>query len=118
MSSACLPRHPAVAHILFARRMRSERITLHLHDVRIVGTGMDGGHTYIHGKASYESHGTVDAWAYFDFEDRAKEEDFERRYRGGDLEVESASWDCYPSTGLSLHNIGWKNVGDDATSNA
>ena len=58
----------------------------------------DGGHTYIEGKAEHPPHGTVDAWAYFDFEDRPKEEDFERRYAGGDLEIRSDSWDYYPSS--------------------
>jgi hypothetical protein len=58
---------------------------------------MDGGHTYIWGKADYPPHGTVDAWAYFDFEDRPQEEEFERSYAGGDLEVESPSWQYFPN---------------------
>jgi len=98
--------------------MRSKPISVYLREVKILGTGMDGGHTYIEGKAEHPPHGTVDAWAYFDFEDRPKEEDFERRYAGGDLEIRSDSWDYYPSTGLSLHNITWKNVPEHATPKA
>ncbi len=94
--------------------MKTQPVTVVLPEVRILGTGMDGGHTYIFGRAEYPPHGTVDAYAYFDFEDRPKEADFEARYAGGDLEMHSPSWDYYPSTGLSLHNISWKNVGSVA----
>jgi len=96
--------------------MRTEPIRVRLREVKVLGTGMDGGHTYIWGKADYPPHGTVDAWAYFDFDDGPQEEEFQRSYAGGDLEVESPSWQYFPSTGLSLHNISWKHVEGDVTS--
>ena len=98
--------------------MNVEPITVILRGVKILGTGMDGGHTYLSGRADHPPHGTVDAWAYFDFEDRPKEADFERRYAGGDVEVHSGSWEYLPSTGLSLHNITWKNVDSAVTPKA
>ena len=93
--------------------MNTAPIRVHLRNVKVLGTGMGGGHTYIHGMTEYQSHGTVDAWAYFDFEDPQKENEFEKNYKGGDIEVESASWEFNPSTGLSLHKISWKNLDMD-----
>jgi glutamate synthase domain-containing protein 3 len=47
-------------------------------EVRVLATGMDGGHTYLAGRTDHPPHGIVDA--YFDFEDRSREADFEARY--------------------------------------
>ena len=105
-----------VAQLFLVRPMRTEPIKVRLRQVKVLGTGMDGGHTYIWGKADYPPHGIVDAWAYFDFEHRPREEEFERSYAGGDVEIESSSWEYLPSTGLSLHNISWKHTDRDATS--
>jgi hypothetical protein len=85
-----------------------------LREVRVLATGMDGGHTYLAGRTDHPPHGIVDAYAYFDFEDRSKEADFETRYAGGDVEVSSCSWEYLPSVGLSLQEIRWRNV-DPAT---
>ena len=90
--------------------MTTEPITVIFRKVKVLGTGMDGGHTYLFGRAEHPPHGTVDAWAYFDFEDRPKEADFEKRYSGGDIEIHSELWEYLPSTGLSLHNITWRSV--------
>jgi glutamate synthase domain-containing protein 3 len=49
-----------------------------LREVRVLATGMDGGHTYLAGRTDHPPHGIVDA--YFDFEDRSREADFEARY--------------------------------------
>ena len=65
---------------------------------------------HICGRTDHPPHGTVDAWAYFDFEDRPQEADFEARYARGDVEVSSDWWEYLPSTGLSLNNITWRNV--------
>jgi hypothetical protein len=90
--------------------MSGKALTVILCNVKVLATGMDGGHTYLCGRTDHPPHGTVDAWAYFDFEDRPQEADFEARYARGDVEVSSDSWEYLPSTGLSLHNITWRNV--------
>ena len=71
--------------------MSEKPLTVILRNVKVLGTGMDGGHTYLFGRTDHPPHGIVDAWAYFDFEDRPKEADFEARYAGRDVEVSSDS---------------------------
>jgi hypothetical protein len=85
-------------------------ISVVLHQVRVLATGIGGGHTYLAGRTDHPPHGIVDAYAYFDFEDPTREDDFKSRYAGGDVEATSSSWEYLPSVGLSLQNISWRNV--------
>ena len=88
-----------------------KHLTLRLTGIKFLGTGMDGGHTYIRGKGSYDGEPAVDVYVHFATTEL--EDAFQSAFTGGDIEVRSPRWDVLPAIGLSLWEVAeWRLLGD------
>ncbi len=85
------------------------KVPFQLKDVKILRTGVDGGHLYLFGKCDHDEDSDIDTYAYF--ADKTAEKSFEQSWQGQDLLVTSPKWEMNPGEGLHLNDIKWKIIG-------
>ena len=77
--------------------------SIHLTQVSVLATGIDGGHTYIKGRGDVPGEGEQDIYAYF--KSAEEEVDFERRFAGQPLVIEGDSLEVTPSHSAAIRCI-------------
>ena len=78
-----------------------------LTQVTLLGTGIDGGHTYIKGRGDVPGEGEQDIYAYFD--SKEVERDFESKFAGQSVVIDGDSLEFTPSHSTAIrHIISWR----------
>ena len=77
--------------------------SVRLTQVKTLGTGIDGGHTYIKGRGYVPGVGEQDIYAYF--KSKGDEQDFERQFKGQSLVIEGDSLEFTPGHSTAIRRI-------------
>ena len=77
--------------------------SIRLTHVKLLGTGIDGGHTYIKGRGDVPGIGEQDIYAYF--KTTQEEDDFERQFSGQSVVIDGDSLEFTPSHSTAIRQI-------------
>jgi len=83
-------------------------VTFKIVNIKILKTGVDGGHLYLKAKTQFQNENEVDAYCYF--KDKIDEKTFENEWGGQDLSVTSSNYEFTKGVGLSIHAIEYKPI--------
>ena len=77
--------------------------SVRLTHVKVLGTGIDGGHTYIVGRGDVPGIGEQDIYAYFATVD--EENEFERQFSGQSVVIDGDFMEYIPSHSTAIRRI-------------